>query len=137
MQQGKNIPNQTPMPIQCEDKNMFRKLYCPGTSCEQCGGSTTCTHLSVNFQESAFDAEIFPNPSTGSTMLRFSLKKSSSVQVIIVDMLGRTIATADEREQNVGENWLRLPTSQLPSGQYVCRIKAADGEESINFIIQK
>jgi hypothetical protein len=65
-----------------------------------------------------------PNPTTGAVQLAFALPQAGPVQVIVSDLLGRTV---QQSAQNLpeGENRLDLDLNHLPAGTYAVRVLAA------------
>ena len=68
---------------------------------------------------------VFPNPAAQATTATFTLDRSITVRITVVDVLGREVL-ADERAFGVGENEVVLDAAALPAGLYVLRL-VADG----------
>ncbi|MCI4668813.1 MAG: PKD domain-containing protein [Bacteroidia bacterium] len=81
------------------------------------------THL-----ESAFRPEsikIFPNPVKESLKVNIEISRMASVQLRIMDLLGKEVLVITEGEQ-IGENTFKLNTSQLLPGVYLLKIQLGD-----------
>jgi len=65
----------------------------------------------------------FPNPFNGSTTIRFTLTHSAPIQLRVVDLLGREVATLVDEPRSPGDHVLRFNGSGLASGVYVYRLR--------------
>jgi hypothetical protein len=68
----------------------------------------------------------YPNPFNPTTVVRFALPQSGQVNVTVVDMLGRHVATLVDGHRDAGIFAATWDASSLPSGVYFCRL-AIDG----------
>jgi hypothetical protein len=68
----------------------------------------------------------FPNPFNPETKIRYTLPKTSHVQIRIFDVLGREIETLLNREKTAGTYELTWNAAHLPSGVYFYQLKAED-----------
>jgi hypothetical protein len=69
--------------------------------------------------ESAFDMNVYPNPFKGQTTLSISLSDDSSVSLMIVDQLGRTVENVyNNSTLSSGTHTYKLDGGQLPGGIY-------------------
>jgi hypothetical protein len=125
-------PNTDPMGVTCEDKNMFRKLYCPSTPCQNCVASVAET-----VDASVFKAGIFPNPTSGACLLQYQLTDPAFVQIAIYDVLGKEVRSVSSGYEETGEQSISLGTETLPSGNYICRVSVGDQVSYINLAITK
>lgn len=64
----------------------------------------------------------FPNPARGATTLRFAA--DGPARLVLLDVLGRTVAVLLDGETGAGERTVRVDTSRLPAGVYVARLDA-------------
>ena len=64
----------------------------------------------------------FPNPFTGSTILRYSLPKSMQVRLSVYDILGREIAILSEGTQEAGIYSRAFDSTPFPPGIYFARL---------------
>lgn len=79
----------------------------------------------------------YPNPFNPVTTIRYWLPVKSFVEIKILDMLGRTVITLINKEQDEGEYNYRFNASALPSGVYIYTISAGVFRDSKKFIILK
>ncbi len=68
----------------------------------------------------------FPNPFNPTTTFEYAITKTTDVQVKIYDMLGRVVATLVDGVQPASTYRLSFDASNLASGTYIYRLKAAD-----------
>ena len=67
-----------------------------------------------------------PNPSDGTTAVRFALPERADVRLAVYDLLGREVARLANGPHEAGRHTARFDGSRLPSGVYVVRL-AAEG----------
>ena len=65
-----------------------------------------------------------PNPTQGTTRLRYTLVDHASVSFEVYDSVGRRVAASDGGSQAPGAHAMTLDTSDLPTGVYVVRLQA-------------
>ncbi len=68
----------------------------------------------------------YPNPFNPSTVIQFSIPKTSFVSLKIYDMLGREISTLVSETKQAGSYEYNFNASNLPSGVYLYKIAAGD-----------
>ena len=73
----------------------------------------------------------YPNPFNPTTVINFSIPRSSNVTLKVYDMLGREVATLVNETKQGGNYKVSFNASQLASGVYVYTLKAG------NFIASK
>ncbi len=68
--------------------------------------------------------DIFPNPATqaGSATIGFNLVKGGVTLVTLHDLIGREVKRLAEANMTAGEHTLKLNTSELAAGTYVCAV---------------
>jgi hypothetical protein len=79
----------------------------------------------------------YPNPFNSSTTIRYSIAKSSKVDLKLFDVTGREVATLVDFHQSPGEYTLRLDGSKLAAGTYFVRLKAGDFFQSRKLLLMK
>lgn len=70
---------------------------------------------------------VFPNPSTTSATISYSLTKHQYVRLDLIDQLGRTVRALRDENEDAGEKCLPLSVSGLPAGIYYLRMQSEDG----------
>ncbi|MBE2217905.1 MAG: T9SS type A sorting domain-containing protein [Ignavibacteria bacterium] len=79
----------------------------------------------------------YPNPFNPETKIRFALKTAAYTELKIFDMLGREVKTLVNENLKTGEYEVTFKASNLPSGAYFYRLRAADYNETKKMIIIK
>jgi choice-of-anchor B domain-containing protein len=80
----------------------------------------------------------YPNPFNGETQIAYSVPGrggSVPVSLVVVDMLGRTIATIVDGMQPPGDHRVGFVASSLPSGVYLYRLRAGGREATRKMIL--
>lgn len=68
----------------------------------------------------------YPNPFNPTTVIEFTLPKSSFVSMKVFDQLGREVANVVNEVKSTGKHKVNFDASALPSGVYIYRVKAGD-----------
>jgi len=80
----------------------------------------------------------YPNPFNPTTTIEFHLPRTAQVSPVVFDVNGSAVATLLSGEKlEAGINKLEFDTSFLPSGAYVCRLKADGFEKAIKTTLVK
>ena len=83
------------------------------------------------------DVNAFPNPATGTFDFRFGISRRSRVELTLVDALGRPVIAQAARAYEPGEHRWSVDVSNLPSGNYFCRVRSGDGVRGISVRVVK
>lgn len=68
----------------------------------------------------------YPNPFNPTTIIKFSLPKSSQVTLKVFDILGREVMTLLNEKREAGVHSLKFDASNLASGLYFYKLQAVD-----------
>lgn len=79
----------------------------------------------------------YPNPFNPATIISYSIRKSSFVELKVFDMLGREVQTLVSKEQSAGEYKVQFNASGIPSGMYLYRIKTNEFSKSGKMLLLK
>ena len=79
----------------------------------------------------------YPNPFNPSTIIKYSLTKSSQVNLNVFDVAGRKVKELVNKIQSEGEYTSEFDGKGLPSGVYFYKLKAGDYTESREMILMK
>jgi glucose/arabinose dehydrogenase len=72
----------------------------------------------------------YPNPASGKTQMDYSIKQSSSVQVVLLDVTGRVIRTLLDEYVQAGTHTLEVnELSSLPNGSYFYRMNVVQNNK--------
>jgi hypothetical protein len=79
------------------------------------------------------DFKLFPNPTSGLTVLEFSTSIAGSVNVTLYSLQGQPVLqqTAGEGAQHI-----LLETAALPDGTYFCRVTGVDGSTGVKKLVK-
>jgi hypothetical protein len=81
----------------------------------------------------SLDFTLFPNPTSGPTVLEFSTPLSGRANVTLYSLQGQPVLqqTAGEGVQHV-----LLETAALPGGTYFCRVTGVDGVTGVKKLVK-
>lgn len=66
----------------------------------------------------------YPNPFNPSTTIRYSIPRTTTVKITVLDLLGREVVTLVDGVQTSGEHQLQVDASQWASGMYLYTLEA-------------
>lgn len=105
-------------------------IYCP--TCSRWPVVTSIDDDLINGSTPLSNVSISPNPSNEYVNLSFTAQEKAEVTVSITDIYGKTVATQNMNVQNTGQtNKVTFNTTNLPSGTYLCTIRA-NGQTTTN-----
>jgi hypothetical protein len=79
---------------------------------------------------------IFPNPTSSSATITYSLPSSEKITLIVYDALGREAAVpVFDQLQSEGAHEIMVNTLELAPGIYTCCLKTGKGNESNKVVI--
>jgi hypothetical protein len=64
-----------------------------------------------------------PNPAKEFTVLQWQIKAPTQVSITVCDYTGKVVTKLKNVTSGTGDNSLRISTSVLPPGIYICRIE--------------
>ena len=79
----------------------------------------------------------YPNPFNPSTIIKYSIKEKSNVELKIFDLLGSEIATLVNEEKAPGNYDVSFDASSLSSGVYLYTIKAGSFVQTRKMLLMK
>lgn len=82
------------------------------------------------------DLQVFPNPSSGKVILRFSLEAPATVGLIVTDMAGRKVMLRNAGLLPQGWNQMTVDFSSLKEGVYICRLNSGSEGQVRKIVIQ-
>jgi hypothetical protein len=84
---------------------------------------------SINAIAGVNELKLIPNPSVGqSTVLSIQSTENQSLNINIVDMVGRSVFVANNTSLNVGQNNITIPSGEFVSGVYQVVISSEKGK---------
>ena len=98
-------------------------------------GDTTTVNVSMNPTQAVGDEHVvpntfafdgnYPNPFNGMTDFRFSIPRSSNVELVLYNVNGQEVARVVDGVMTAGSHSVSFNASHLTSGVYLARLKAA------------
>ncbi|PAP76692.1 T9SS type A sorting domain-containing protein [Rubrivirga marina] len=73
----------------------------------------------------------YPNPSHNAVTVPFRLREAGPVRLVLLDALGRDVATLADGPFGSGAHHVRVDATGLPSGVYVVRLSAEAGGDVV------
>ncbi len=73
-------------------------------------------------------SNIFPNPTTGSTAVNYSLENASEVSISVVDVTGKVVYSSTEGTQVAGKHTSTIDASSFNTGVYYVTITTNDSQ---------
>jgi flagellar hook assembly protein FlgD len=93
------------------------------------------TGIEPNQVLSGFD--IYPNPVSSSTNIKFELAQETQVEIGLFDLEGKLIETIIKAQKPAGENNFLWNSSNLSSGAYIISLKAENGQIERKMLIKQ
>lgn len=78
--------------------------------------------VGVNTPDFKKSVSVYPNPFGEYTNVTFNLDKASKAGVEVIDIMGKTVHTINEREFAAGQNNIRVSNTTLPNGVYILKL---------------
>ncbi|MFT3932608.1 MAG: T9SS type A sorting domain-containing protein [Chitinophagaceae bacterium] len=75
-----------------------------------------------------------PNPFSGSTTIRYDLKKASFVKIVVFNEVGAQVAVLVNGQNDLGSNRVQWNAQNLPAGNYFCTINIGDEVKTLKMI---
>jgi len=79
----------------------------------------------------------YPNPFNPSTVIKFQIASSSSVKLIVFDILGREVASLVNERLNAGTYQVNFDASNYPSGVYYYKLTSVEFSQTNKMILLK
>lgn len=93
------------------------------------------------FQETIPETHVLdqsaPNPFSMRAEIHFGLPETSSVQLIVYDLLGREVKRLIDQAMSAGYHQVTFEAGDLPSGVYLYRITAGDFSQTRRMVLTK
>ncbi|HYV95672.1 MAG TPA: GEVED domain-containing protein [Chitinophagales bacterium] len=117
------------------------RIICDGSGV---GNMQPCSNYSANYSESEdynvviptatsipdvnilHSCSVFPNPTSGNTLINFTLSSATNVSINAVDMFGKCVKKMTSSSVDAGKHETTLNTSELSNGIYLLQICAGN-----------
>jgi hypothetical protein len=107
-----------------------------GTAYGNCISFVAGVTTGINDTEKTFgDFTIHPNPVSEQATLRFNLKSSEGIKLIIIDMEGRELLNRELNNLPIGETQVELNFAGFQNGIYNCLLTNGKAKVSHKFVI--
>ncbi|MCW3103889.1 MAG: hypothetical protein JWO09_2329 [Bacteroidetes bacterium] len=93
--------------------------------------------IGIDELSSIQNTSLFPNPSSQSSTLTFSLKNTEYVKVSVYDLTGKEIMKVADEEMQKGNHQVLINTSRLPAGVYFCNIESLSGKKVLKVVVSR
>ena len=84
-----------------------------------------------------FGLAAYPNPFNATTKISFTLAKTGDVQLSVFDITGRRVKTLANEAMSAGAHAVMFEARELPSGIYLCHLKAISGRMTQKLVLLK
>ena len=79
----------------------------------------------------------YPNPFNPVTKIEYSLSADENISLKIYDLKGNCLITLINKHMSAGTHQIQFDASDLPSGVYICRLKAGKTVRSMKMLLLK
>ena len=91
----------------------------------------------IGIEENTSNAAItsvYPNPTSGATTVKYTLKNTSDVTVVVTDVTGKLISEVQNNAVNAGEQTLNFDASSYSNGVYYVTISTEESTVTRKFV---
>jgi hypothetical protein len=78
-------------------------------------------------------SKLYPNPAAEEVFVEFNADKATEIELTVVDMMGRIVATPGSQSLTEGHNKISIDVADLVGGSYFIRMKEAKAVSTIKF----
>ena len=94
--------------------------------------------INANKTSNEVNYAIYPNPTQSTTTITYTLPQTSDISLTIHDLTGREISRlADNQTQTEGNYSFAFDATDLPSGIYICTLRAGDTIKTQKLVVTK
>lgn len=80
---------------------------------------------------------VFPNPATNNAYINFNLAKASDVNVVVTDMMGRTVQSLNKENFSTGAHKINVDLSAVAAGVYNVTLQTEGGSITTRLSVVK
>jgi hypothetical protein len=114
--------------------------WATGFAYEHHGISFLLTSAVVGINESSANGvrlfQNVPNPANGTTTIGYELSAPSAIQISITDVLGKEVATVNDKQQTAGRHQVDFNAATLPSGIYYYTLTTQQAKLTKKLIVE-
>lgn len=99
-----------------------------------------CPQVTIGIEEeiaASDELHVYPNPFTGSAILKYSVSEASDITISLYDIMGREINPLIKERKDAGTYELMVDGTSLGSGMYFYRLTAGEKVKTCKVILQK
>jgi len=113
----------------------------PGANCKSGHGAKLGgPDLSQLYNEESSEGyalnQNYPNPSTNSTVISYSIPKPEQVTIVILDLYGRAIKIVENKSQTKGKHSVNVDLGNLSKGIYLYRMQAGTYSATRKMVVE-
>jgi hypothetical protein len=82
-------------------------------------------------------AQNYPNPFNPTTIIEFTLPRSTQVELSVYNILGQRVVVLIDRAMRLGRHTVTFDGSHLASGVYLYRLKTSDRTTTRKMVLMK
>lgn len=101
------------------------------------GTSPVTTKVATGAEAALPEMVVFPNPSTSSHTLRYTVAQAGQVRIELMTVEGKVLQVVRDGRQDTGTHALEVPVSELSAGTYLYRLVDASGSRVERFTVAK
>jgi photosystem II stability/assembly factor-like uncharacterized protein len=98
---------------------------------------STSSAVSEGATMSATGIHLYPNPAFDYVVIDYSLNRAGTVELSVVDLLGREVAAVSVPEGSSGKQSIRLATDRMPAGRYLYSLRVGDTLQQGGFTLMR
>jgi hypothetical protein len=91
----------------------------------------TAARLRLQSSKTPLEASIFPNPASNRSSLNLIIGQPSTLNVEVVDAIGRRVYQSHDPMLTAGEHRMELPMDEWSDGQYYVLVQALSGDGQV------
>jgi hypothetical protein len=99
-------------------------------------GGTGNVNSVKNVAASVFKMENYPNPTSNSATLKFTLPQEMTVQIAIYDIHGRMVKAVAKGKMQAGENNITVDVNSFAAGIYNFALETENGERAVKRLVK-
>ena len=98
--------------------------------------SNSCPLVGIDkLAEVLIDVVVYPNPTSGNSQIRFTLKHESKVEITVRNIHGQLVNSFSEGMKNIGKHSRELDMNGLSQGIYYLSLRTDEAETTIKLMI--
>lgn len=96
----------------------------------------TAIEEQLSQNEARYTLEVYPNPSSGTSQIQFTLPKKSMMTLTLNDLQGRLLRTIISQEKKTGPHLINYTFNDLPNGTYILKLTTTEGTQTQKLVVE-